>query len=81
LPAHDPVLNAPAQETIKRLKLNHPKLEASRRRAIQSIFSALDDLSDIELQKLAEGYEKLDSEGKYVRFCGAASYLLRHYST
>jgi hypothetical protein len=63
------------------LRLDHPKLEASRRSALQGIVAALDDLSNVELQKLADAYEKTDSEGKYVRFYGAVSYLLRHYST
>jgi uncharacterized protein (TIGR02646 family) len=81
LPVADPLSNAAAQETIKQLRLDHPKLEASRRSALQGIVSALDDLSNVELQKLANAYEKPDPEGKYVRFYGAVSYLLRHYST
>jgi uncharacterized protein (TIGR02646 family) len=81
LPAANLALNAAAQKTIEQLKLDHPKLEASRRSALQGIVAVLNDLSDVELQKLADAYEKLDSEGKYVRFCGAVSYLLRHYST
>lgn len=83
LPTADLALNAAAQETIKRLRLDHPKLEASRRSALQGIVAILNDasISSAELQKLADAYEQIDSEGKYVRFCGAVSYLLRHYST
>jgi uncharacterized protein (TIGR02646 family) len=81
LPVADSLLNAAAQETIKQLRLDHPRLEASRRSALRGIVAVLDDLSNVELQKLADAYEKPDPEGKYVRFCGAVSYLLRHYST
>jgi uncharacterized protein (TIGR02646 family) len=81
LPVADSLFNAAAQETIRQLRLDHPRLEASRRSALQGILAVLDDLSDVELQKLADAYEKPDPEGKYVRFCGAVSYLLRHYST
>jgi uncharacterized protein (TIGR02646 family) len=81
LPVADPVLNAAAQATIKQLRLDHPKLEASRRSALQAAIAALDDLSTVDLQELADGYEKPNPEGKYVPFCLAVSYLLRHYST
>jgi uncharacterized protein (TIGR02646 family) len=81
LPTADLALNEAAKATIKQLRLDHSKLEASRRSALQGIVAALNDFSNVELQKLADAYEKTDPEGKYVRFCGAVSYLLRHYST
>jgi uncharacterized protein (TIGR02646 family) len=81
LPVADPLLKAAAQETIKQLRLDHPRLEASRRSALQGIVDALDTLSNDDLQKLAEDYKKPNDKGEYVRFCGAVSYLLRHYST
>jgi uncharacterized protein (TIGR02646 family) len=82
LPTDDLALHSAAQETIRQLRLNHPKLEASRRSALQGIVAILSDssISSVELQKLADAYEQTDSEGKYVRFCGAVSYLLRQYS-
>jgi uncharacterized protein (TIGR02646 family) len=81
LPIADPLLNAAAQETIKRLRLDHSRLEASRRSALQGIVDALNTSSNDDLQKLAEDYKKPNAKGEYVRFCGAVSYLLRHYST
>lgn len=81
LPATDQKLNAAALKTIQQLRLDHPRLEASRRSALQGIMAVVSDLPPSDLQKLADSYEQADTEGKYVRFCGAVTYLLRHYFT
>lgn len=79
----DPVMRPAAQETIQRLGLNNSTLETSRRKQIQILLPLLEGLTKAEVQQLAHGYEQMDAEGKYVRFCGAIiAYLLKeHFPT
>jgi uncharacterized protein (TIGR02646 family) len=79
-PTNNPTMQPAAQETIKRLGLDNPKLEASRRKAIQDILPPdIDTLTPEEIQQYAQYYDQPDIEGKYVRFCGAIAYILNQY--
>ncbi|MDZ4785700.1 MAG: retron system putative HNH endonuclease [bacterium] len=79
LPNDDPTMHPAAKETIERLGLDNLKLEASRRKQIRKILPLIDGLTVEEIQKLAQSYEQLDAEGKYVPFCAAILYILNEY--
>lgn len=79
LPTDDLLMQAAGQETIERLGLNNSKLEATRRRQLQRSLPLLDGLTDAEIQKLAEGFDQLDSNGQYTPFCAAITYILKQY--
>ena len=78
-PSSDPAMQPAAKETIERLGLNSPNLEAARRNAIQRLLPVLDGLTLEEIQTLILGYEQLDSEGKYVPYYAAIAYIIRQY--
>lgn len=79
LPTDDPQKKAAAETTIEYLALNINKLQNMRRVAIGTALLTLEDLNEAEIQQLAQGYEKPDSNGQYIQFCTAISYLLKNY--
>lgn len=50
-----------------------------RRVAIDAVLVDIDSLTEAEIQQLAEGYEKPDSNGQYTPFRAAITYLLKNY--
>ena len=79
----DPTKKKAAEETIERLGLNNTNLERSRKNVIKDIVKLIhtQGLSSQQIQKLIQGYDKLNDQGKYVRFCAAIlSYLKQEYS-
>lgn len=68
-----------AAKTIDKLGLDIDKLRAMRREAIDGILEAIDGLTGEEIQLLAQGCEKPDANGQYTPFCGAITYILKHY--
>lgn len=68
-----------AATTIEKSGLNINKLQAMRKEAIDAILTVLEQSSEWEIEKLANGYEKLDDSGQYEPFCQAIVYVLRKY--
>jgi uncharacterized protein (TIGR02646 family) len=71
---------AAAAETIDRLHLNIPKLQATRSSTIDSIYNdpGLElPLSDEEIDKLIHYYSHIDEDGKYQPYCQSILYVLK----
>jgi uncharacterized protein (TIGR02646 family) len=71
---------AAATETIERLRLNIPKLQAGREGVIDSFYDEpgfLSSLSDREIDKLIHYYSCTDEEGQYQSYCQVIIYLLK----
>ncbi len=69
-----------ATETIEKLRLNIPKLQAVRAGTIDSIYNDPDlqlPLSDDEIDKLIHYYSQIDNDGKYQPYCQSIVYLLK----
>lgn len=75
--------NAAATKTIKQLRLDIPKLKAMREEVIKSLLAGIDvfTLTEEEKQKLLQGFEQPDADGRYEEFCGAIAYILNQYFT
>ena len=73
--------NAAATTTIERLCLNIPKLIAMRKEVINKLLADIDidELTDEEKQKLIQGFEQPDTDGRYDEFCAAIAYILQQY--
>ncbi|MEH1907927.1 retron system putative HNH endonuclease [Nostoc sp.] len=78
-PTDNPGKKAVAETTIKKLALDIDKLQNMRRVAIDAALLAIEGLTEIEIQLLAEGYQQLDANGQYTPFCAAITYLLKNY--
>ena len=76
-----PDKKAAAATTIKRLCLNIPKLTAMREEVIKNLLADIDvfTLTDEEKQKLLQGFEQPDANGRYEEFCAAIAYILQQY--
>lgn len=72
---------AAATTTIERLCLNIPKLIAIRKEVIKKLWADIDidELTDEEKQKLIQGFEQPDADGRYEEFCAAIAYILNQY--
>lgn len=68
-----------AATTIEKLGLNINKLQAMRKKAIDEILEIIKECSDLEIEQLANGLEKLDYRGQYQPFCQTVVYFLRKY--
>ncbi len=71
---------AAAKKTIERLKLNIPKLQATRAAAIASLYDEPDfisKLSDNEIERLIDGYSQIDENGQYQSYCQVLIYILK----
>lgn len=79
LPTDEPGMEKAAKETIERLGLNNPKLQAARKKQIQTLLPLIENVTDTELQQLIQGYEQRDSKGNYTPFCFAIAYTLKKY--
>ncbi|MEA5580340.1 retron system putative HNH endonuclease [Nodularia harveyana UHCC-0300] len=79
LPTDDLGKKAAAETTIEKLALNIRKLQNMRKEAIDAALFGIEDLTDEEIQQLAQGYEQMDSNGQYTPFCAAIIYLLKNY--
>jgi hypothetical protein len=68
-----------AHETIIRLGLNNEKLIRDREEVIKKTLKHIltKQFSSQQLQKLIQGYDKLDNQGEYVRFCAVVLYYLK----
>lgn len=81
LPATDPDKQAAAKDTIDKLGLDIDKLTAERKQAIDGFLQAIEELSEEEIQQFVQGYQKLDSKGKYAPFCAVIAYIFKEYFT
>lgn len=79
LPTDEQDLQEAAQKTIEKLGLHIEKLRLIRSAAIDGALLAIEGLTDEEIQKLAQGYEKPDANGQYEEFCFAIAYILNQY--
>jgi uncharacterized protein (TIGR02646 family) len=75
LPTKDANRGKAAQETIDRLQLNIPKLQAMRQAEIAPLFDL--ELSTEEVLKLIESFATTDDEGYYQPFGSALIHLLK----
>lgn len=75
----DPIIKKAADQTIIQLGLNNEKLIRVREKVIQKTLNHIrtKQFSSQELQKLIQGYDKLDNRGEYVPFCAAVLYYLK----
>lgn len=67
--------------TIEQLCLNIPKLIAMRKEVIKNLLADIDidELTDEEKEKLLQGFEQPDANGRYEEFCAAIAYILNQY--
>lgn len=72
---HDPA----AAETIHRLGLDIPKLNALRKNAIEPFLE--EDISVEDMRRLVTGYLSVDSEGRFDQFWTTIQYLFGNYTT
>ncbi len=79
LPTEDLDKQYAAEITISRLGLNIPKLMAMRREAIDGVLLGIEELTDEEIQQLAQGYAQPDADGRYTPFCTAIAYIFNQY--
>lgn len=80
LPTHRSAQSAAAKETIDRLSLNIPKLQAGRAGVIDSFYDEpdfLSNLADDEIEKLIHYYSHTDQNGQYQPYCQVIIYLLQ----
>jgi uncharacterized protein (TIGR02646 family) len=71
---------AAATETISKLRLNIPKLQAGRAGVIDSFYDEpdfLSTLSNSEIDKLIHYYSHIDENGQHQPYCQAIVYLLQ----
>ena len=71
---------AAAIETIEKLSLNIPKLQAGRAGVIDSFYEEPDffsTLSDGEIDKLIHYYSRTDEKDRYQPYCQVIIYLLK----
>lgn len=67
-----------ARETIRRLGLDIPKVNALREKAIEPFLDGA--LSDIELRQFVTGYLQKDSQGMFGEFWTSIHYLFKPYA-
>lgn len=79
LETNTPEKKAAATTTIDKLRLNIPKLIAMRKEVIKNLLADIDELTDEERLKLAQGFEQPDANGRYEEFCTAIAYILTQY--
>jgi uncharacterized protein (TIGR02646 family) len=80
LPSRVPEKAKRAEKTIEKLRLNIPKLQATRAGTIDSIYGDPDlqlPLSDDEIDKLTHYYSHIDNNGMYQPYCQSIVYLLK----
>lgn len=75
----DPIRKKAADQTIIQLGLNNEKLIRDREEVIKKTLKHIltKQFSSQQLQKLIQGYDKLDNQGEYVRFCAVVLYYLK----
>jgi hypothetical protein len=54
-------------------------LQNLRKIAIEAVLLDIDELAELKIQQLAQGYEQLDAHGQHTPFCAAIAYLLQNY--
>ena len=79
LPANDPSKEITAKTTIEHLALNIDKLRKMRRIAVDAVLEAIEGLTNEEIEQLAKGYQKVDSQGRFTPFSGAIAYFLDQF--
>ena len=77
--SHTGTRNAAAKETITRLGLDVPKLDAARRSSIDGILEGIEDETDENIQRLIAHFSNKDDEGRFIPFCSAVVYTLKKY--
>ena len=65
--------------TIVHLNLNHRKLQAQRRSAIEGVLQDIETFTPDELKSLIDSYDRLDSSGQYTPFCAVIIYTLKQF--
>jgi uncharacterized protein (TIGR02646 family) len=80
LPTHQIDKTQAATETIDRLSLNISKLRAARTGSIASFYDDPDFLSQLsvdEIDRLIDGFDRIDENGRYLAYCQAMVYVLK----
>ena len=71
--------DASAVETIKRLGLATPKINAQRAKAIEPFLEV--GLSEVEMKQFVSAYLQKDELGRFGEFCTGIHYLFKGYAT
>lgn len=79
LPTDDPDKQLAAKTTVAKLALDINKLRKQRRVAIDTALQAIQGLTDAEIRLLAQGFQELDSEGRFTPFCEVIAYVIKQY--
>ncbi len=79
LPTDEPDNQETATTTIETLGLDIEKLRLMRSAAIDGALLAIEGLTDEEILLFAQGYDQLDTDGRYIPFCFAIAYILNQY--
>lgn len=75
----DPAKFDAASETIKRLGLEIPRLQAARKAAIEPLLAGPEEMSVDELRKLYDSLDQPDARGRLQPYCFAIRAVLRLY--
>lgn len=79
LPTDNPEHQEAAETTIRMLALNINKLKKMRRKVVDGVIEATQDLSEEEIKELAEAYLERDGNQRYEQFWATIDYVMRQF--
>ena len=79
LSSSDKTKKEASDATIVHLNLNHRKLQAQRRSAIEGVLQDIETFTPDELKSLIDSYDRLDSSSQYTPFCAVIIYNLKQF--
>ena len=79
LPAENSENPEAAETTIKMLALDINKLNKMRRKVIDGVIQATQDLSEEEIKELSEAWLERDTSGRYEPFWATIDYVLKQF--
>ena len=79
LPSPDKTKEKAADATIAHLNLNHKKLQAQRRSAIDGIVIGIETLTSDEIKMLIDNFDRLNASGEYIQFHATVIYTLQQF--
>ncbi|BAY84194.1 hypothetical protein NIES267_36900 [Calothrix parasitica NIES-267] len=79
LPTQDPLHQQAAETTIKMLALDINKLKKMRRKVVDGVIQATQDLSEEEIKELAEAWLERDTSERYEPFWATIDYVMKQF--